>query len=289
MTGCRFVHDHQAEHAVRDLCRVIELPRSTYYAWLNHEPSQRAWEDNVLLGEIKEIHTLSRHTYGAPRILGELRHRGHRVGRHRVARIMVEHGLVGVHGRKKWRRGKPNTAYAPDLLERDFSASRPDERWVADISEFHCLDGKLFLAGIRDLFDKTLVGWAMGERQTTDLVVSALVMAPSRRRPDGELVHHSDKGPQYTSLELANRLSDWGLSASFGSTGDAYDNAAMESFWATAKREIEFLHGPVRQLAKSQLRTIIFEYVEVFYNRERHQAVLGHLTPAEYYATSKVA
>jgi len=289
VTGCRFVHDHQAEHAVRDLCRVIELPRSTYYAWLNHEPSQRAWEDNALLGEIKEIHTLSRHTYGAPRILGQLRHRGHRVGRHRVARIMVEHGLVGVHGRKKWRRGKPNTAYAPDLLERDFSASRPDERWVADISEFHCLDGKLFLAGIRDLFDKTLVGWAMGERQTTDLVVSALVMALSRRRPDGELVHHSDKGPQYTSLELANRLSDWGLSASFGSTGDAYDNAAMESFWATAKREIEFLHGPVRQLAKSQLRTIIFEYVEVFYNRERHQAILGHLTPAEYYATSKVA
>ena len=289
MTGCRFVHDHQAEHAVKDLCRVIDLPRSTYYAWLSHQPSQRAWEDNTLLGEIKEIHTLSRHTYGAPRILGQLRHRGHRVGRHRVARIMVEHGLVGVHGRKKWRRGKANTAYAPDLLERDFSATRPDERWVADISEFHCLDGKLFLAGIRDLFDKTLVGWAMGERQTTDLVVSALVMALSRRRPDGELVHHSDKGPQYTSLDMANRLSDWGLSASFGSTGDAYDNAAMESFWATAKREIEFLHGPVRQLAKSQLRTIIFEYVEVFYNRERHQAILGHLTPAEYYATAKVA
>ena len=223
MTGCRFVHDHQAEHAVSDLCRVIDLPRSTYYAWLNYQPSQREWDDNVLLSEIKDIHTLSRHTYGAPRVLGQLRHRGHRVGRHRVARIMVGHGLVGVHGRKKWRRGKPDTAYAPDLLERDFSATRPDERWVADISEFHCLDGKLFLAGIRDLFDKTLVGWAMGERQTTDLVVSALVMALSRRRPDAELVHHSDKGPQYTSLELANRLSDWGLSASFGSTGDAYE------------------------------------------------------------------
>lgn len=196
MTGCRFVHDHQAEHAVKDLCRVIDLPRSTYYAWLNHQPSQRAWDDNALLDEIKDIHALSRHTYGAPRILGQLRHRGHRVGRHRVARIMGEHGLVGVHGRKKWRRGKPDTAFAPDLLERDFSATRPDERWVADISEFHCFDGKLFLAGIRDLFDKALVGWAMGERQTTDLVVSALVMALSRRRPDAELVHHSDKGPQ---------------------------------------------------------------------------------------------
>ena len=131
MTGCRFVHDHQAEHAVTDLCRVISLPRSTYYAWLTHQPSTRDWEDNVLLSEIEDIHVRSRHTYGAPRILGQLRSRGHRVGRDRVARIMVEHGLVGVHGRKKWRRGKANTAYAPDLLERDFSAQRPDERWVA--------------------------------------------------------------------------------------------------------------------------------------------------------------
>jgi transposase InsO family protein len=202
---------------------------------------------------------------------------------------MVGHALVGVHGRKKWRRGTLDTAYAPDLLERDFSATRPDERWVADISEFHCFDGKLFLAGIRDLFDKTLVGWAMGERQTTDLVVSALVMARSRRCPDGELVHHCDKGPQYTSLELANRLSDWGLSVSFGSTGDAYDNVAMENIWATAKREIEFLHGPVRQLTKSQLHSIIFEYVEVLYSRQRYHAILGYLTPAKYYATAKVA
>lgn len=223
MTGCRFVHDHQADHVVTDLCRVIDLPRSTYYAWLAHQPSQREWEDNALFRESEGIHERSRHTYGAPRIWGQLRNRGHRVGRHRVARIMVEHGLVGVHGRKKWRRGKAHSAYAPDLLERDFSASRPDERWAADISEFHCLDGKLFLACIRDLFDKTLMGWAMGERQTTDLVVSALVMALTRQRPGGAQVHHPDKGPQYTSLELANRLSDWGLSASFASTGDAYD------------------------------------------------------------------
>ena len=243
----------------------------------------------MLLSEIRDIHGLSRDTCGAPRIRGQLRHRGHRIGRHRVARIMCEHGLVGVHGRSGWRRGEANTAYAPDLLERDFSATRPDERWVADISEFHFLDGQRFLAGIRNLFDKTLVGWALGERQTTDLVVSALVMGLSRRRPDGELVHHSDKSPQYTSLELANRLSDWGLSTSFGSTGDAYDNAAMESFWGTGKRENEFLHGPVRQLARSQLRTIIFDYVEEFYNRERHRAILGHLTPAQYDATAKVA
>lgn len=202
---------------------------------------------------------------------------------------MARDGLVGVHGRRRWRRGRRETAFAPDLLNRDFSASRPDERWVADVSEFHCLDGKLFLAGIRDLFDRTLVGWAMAERQTTDLVVSALVMALSRRRPEGELLHHSDKGSIYTSLEFANRLGDWHLDASFGSTGDAFDNAAMESFWGHAKREIEFFHGPVKDLTRSQLRTIIFEYVEVFYNRERHQAALGHRTPAEAYTAAKVA
>lgn len=289
MTGCRFVHDHKAEYCVTDLCRVIELPRSTYYAWVNYQPSHRELANNELLNQIVDIHRRSRHTYGVPRVWGQLRNRDLRVGRHRVARLMARHGLVGVHGRKKWRRGRVDTAFAPDQLNRDFSALGPDERWVADLSEFHCLDGKLFVAGIRDLFDKTLVGWSMGERQTTDLVVSALVMALSRRAPDKELVHHSDKGSQYTSLEFANRLAAWNITASFGSTGDAYDNAAMETFWAVTKREIEFLHGPVKNKTRSQLRTIIFDYVEVFYNRERHQAGLGHRTPAEVYASAMVA
>ena len=223
MTGCRFVHDHRAEYRVKDLCRVAQVPRSTYYAWRNHEPSQRDLADETLLEDIRAIHSRSRSTYGAPRVWGQLRHQGHRVGRHRVARLMAREGLVGVHGRKKWRRGRRDVAPAPDLLQRDFSASRPDERWVADVSEFHCPDGKLFLAGIRDLFDRGLPGWAMGERQSTDLVVSALVMALSRRRPEGDLVHHSDKGSIYTSLEFANRLADWRVTASFGSTGECFD------------------------------------------------------------------
>jgi transposase InsO family protein len=289
VTGCRFVHDHKAEFRVTDLCRLIELSRSSYYAWVRFQPSQRELEDNELFDHIIDIHTRSRRTYGAPRVWGQLRNRDLCVGRHRVARIKAEHGLVGVHGRKKWRRGRVDVAPAPDLLQRDFAALGPDERWVADLSEFHCLDGKLFLAGIHDLFDKTLVGWSMGERQTTDLVVSALVMALSRRSPDKELVHHSDKGSQYTSLEFANRLAAWNITASFGSTGDTYDNAAMETFWAAAKREIEFLHGPVKHKTRSQLRTIIFDYVEIFYNRERHQAALGHRTPAEVYEAAMVA
>ena len=140
-------------------------------------------DDAWLANEIFDIHTASHGTYGAPRIRGQLRRHGHLVGRKRVARVMRQLGLVGAHGRKKWRRGRPNTAPAADLLERDFTAAVPNERWVADISEFRCCDGKLFLAGIKDLHDRTVVGWSMGERQTTDLVVDALVMALARASP----------------------------------------------------------------------------------------------------------
>ena len=171
----------------------------------------------------------SQRTYGAPRVHGQLRHRGRRVGRKRVARLMRQQGVVGVHGRRRWRRGKPNTAPAPDLLQRDFTAGAPDERWVADITEFKCWDGKLYLAGIKDLHDQSIVGWSMGERQTTDLVVNALVMALGRRHPDpGELTHHADRGSQYTSgvLEPDDRLEDQPVV--LGATGTCFDNAAME-------------------------------------------------------------
>lgn len=198
--------------------------------------------------------------------------------------LMAAEGLVGVHGRRKWRRGKPNTAPAPDLLERDFKAEAPDQRWVADITEFACWDGTLYLAGIKDLCDQSIVGWSMAIRQTTDLVVNALVMALGRRHPDDELVHHADRGPQYTSLEFSTRLADWGIAASYSRTGNCWDNAAMESTWATIKKEIHHIHGDWTQMTRSQLRTILFAYIETFYNRGRHQARLGHRTPADVYA-----
>jgi putative transposase len=145
------------------------------------------------VAEIADIHQASQCTYGALRVHGQLRHRGHRVGRKRVARLMAAEGLVGVHGRRKWRRGRPNTAPAPD------------QRWVEDITEFACSDGTLYPAGIKDLCDQSIVGWSMGVRQTTDLVVNALVMALGRRHPDADLLHHADRGPQYTSLEFSTR------------------------------------------------------------------------------------
>lgn len=288
MTRCWFVDDHKADHAVTKLCELVELSRATYYRWTGGSMSQRLVEDAYLANEIVDIYRQSRGTYGSPRIWGQLRRAGVRVSPKRVARIMAELGLVGAHSRKRWRCGA-GTAPAGDLLERDFTAESSDLRWVADITEFACLDGKLFLAGIMDLHDRGITGWSMGERQTTDLVVNALVMALARRDPDSELIHHADKGPQYTSVEFTNRLADWNLRASYSSTGDCFDNAAMESVWATLKREVRHLHGDWRQLTRSQLRTILFDYIETFYNRARHQARLGHRTPTETYAASRAA
>ena len=289
MIGFRFVSEHQADYQVTALCRIAGVSRSSFYAWSTRPPSPRAQADAVLLEDIREIHSQSRRTYGAPRIAGQLRRRGIRVSRHRVARLMRIDGLAGVHGRRKWRRGNDRMVPAPDLLERDFTAPNSDLRWVADITQFRCLDGRLYLAGIRDLHDRSIVGWSMGERQTTDLVVAALVMALGRRQPAGELVHHADHGCQYTSVEFTNRLADWGLAGSYGTVGDCWDNAAMESFWATLKKEVRHIWGPFEQLTRSQLRTILFDYIETFYNRSRHQQALGNRTPAETYAATRAA
>jgi hypothetical protein len=188
--------------------------------------------------------------------------------------------LVGVHSRKKWRRGRLEVAPAPDLLKRDFSASRPDERWVADITEFMTGEGKLFLAGVKDLYGRGLVGWSMGTRQTSELVIEAVSMAVARRDPLIPPLHHSDKGCQYTSLDFTNRLHELGLVPSYGSTGDCYDNAAMETFWATLKRELSWIHGPLIYMNRARLRSALFDYIEIFYNRERALPEIASLTSA---------
>ncbi len=288
MSCFRFVDDHRADYPVKRLCALVGVPRSSFYEWANRALSEHYLSDAWLANDIYDIHVASRRTYGAPRIQGQLRHLGKCHSTKRIARIMAECGLVGAHGRRKWRRGRANTAPAPDLLERDFTADRSDERWVADITEFSCRDGKLYLAGIKDLHDQGLAGWSMGERRPTDLVVNALVMALARRAPGTTLIHHADRGSQYTSLEFTNRLADWKVRASYGSTGDCFDNAAMESTWAAIKREIRHIHGPWDKRTRSQMRTILFDYIETFYNRRRHQARLGHRTPAQVYAASQL-
>lgn len=282
MTGYRFISEHCDAYPVVRICRVVGINRSGFYKWNDRALSQRNQVDAELLVEITEIYKASRGTYGSPRIWGQLTRRGINVGRKRVARLMRHADLIGVHTRRKWRRGRPDVAPAPDLVQRDFTADAPDRVWVADITEFVTREGKLFLAGIVDVATSQIVGWSMQNRQTSDLVVDALVAAALRRNITGDLVHHSDRGSQYMSLAFTNRLEDLDLVPSFGSTGDCYDNAKMEAFWATLKREIVWITGVETFDTRAELRAVIFDYIEVFYNNQRHQAGLGHLTPNEY-------
>ena len=287
MIRFRFVDDHRHVHDVKRMCALVDVPRSSFYAWAagpSRAVMARADAEVELTVVIEQVWRDSRRTYGWPRVWGQLtRRRGITVSRRRVARIMRKQGFVGAHTRKRWRRGRPDIAPAADRLQRVFNAERPNLRWVADITEFPTGEGKLHLAAIRDLCHRGIVGWAMDEHQDALLVVDALTMALGRTAPDPDgLIHHSDKGSQYTSLDFVMAAGHAGLQLSFGSTGDCFDNAAMETFWATLKREIAHIRGPAGIWFET--RAYLFEFIEVFYNRQRHQSGLGHLTPAEYAA-----
>lgn len=284
MSRFRFVSDHAHAYGVKRLCDLAEVSRSGYDKWRHRQvaPGPRAARDAELLGLIRQIHADSRCTYGAPRVHGQLRRRGHRLGRKRVARLMRTDGLVGVHGRKRWRKGKSGNAPTVDLLERDFTASPPDSRWVADMTEFNTGEGRYYLAGIKDLCTKEVVGWAMSERRTAEIVVDALVMALGRRGDtQADVVHHADHGSPYMSLAFDIAADVPGLRLSYGTVGDCYDNAAMETFWASLKREIAWLRGSTYFATRREARSYLFEFIEVFYNRQRHQIGLGDRTPIE--------
>lgn len=282
MSRFRFVSDHHHGYGVKRLCQVLGVSRSGYYAWRDRGPSAHAVRDAELSAVVVEVHRRSRRIYGAPRVHAELGRLGHHTGRKRIARLMREHGLVGAHSRRRWRTGRPNTAWAPDLLERDFNPARRDTVWAADVTQFRTAEGWLHFAGVIDLYSRRVVGWAMGTAPDADLVIDALVMAFERRRPDQRIVHHADRGAAYTSLAFGQRLETLGITASFGSTGDAYDNAAVEATWAVLKRELAWIHGHQTWPTRDLLRSAIFDYVEGFYNTTRIKARLGYRSPAEF-------
>jgi putative transposase len=231
---------------------------------------------------ILEIHERSRRTYGAPRVHAELRRLDQRCSRKRVARLMRTSGLVGVHARRRWRRGRPDVAPVPDLVNRDFMPSGPDQVWAADVTQFRTHEGWLHLAAVIDLWSRRIVGWSMSASPNSELVTDALLMAFQRRRPDRRVVHHSDRGAAYTSLAFSQRVRDLELDQSFGSTGDCYDNAAVEAFWATLKRELGWIHNTTTWPSRAELRSALFDYIEGFYNPNRIQRRLGHQSPADY-------
>jgi putative transposase len=184
-----------------------------------------------------------------------------------------------VHARRRWRRGRPDTAPAPDLVNRRFDPPGPDRVWAADVTQFRTGQGWLYLAGVIDLYSRRVVGWAMSDRPDTDLVTDALMMAFPRRRPDRRVVHHSDRGAVYTSLAFSHQLTERSLAQSFGSTSDAHDNAAAEAFWATLKRELAWIHQRTTWSTRTELRTAVFDHIEAFYNPERIPRRLGHHNP----------
>ena len=281
MSAFRLIEAEKASHSVPILCRLLGVSRSGYYAWRNRPPSEKARLDAVLSEKIEMIHRNSRATYGAPRVHAELRSIGIRFGRKRVARLMCQAKPKGcLRGRRmRTTRRLALRQVAPDLVRRNFAVEEPDRLWVADITYVRSKEGFVYLAFILDTCSRRVVGWSMARHLRTELVVNALQMAIARRKPAPGLVHHSDRGVQYTSLSFGKRLEDEGLVPSMGQVGTAYDNALAESFVATLKTELLYRNAwPTRQAA----RTAIFEYVEGFYNPRRRHSALGHLSPAEF-------
>jgi putative transposase len=283
VTRFRFVDDHTSEFPIERLSQLVGVPRSSFYAWKTRVPSKRELDDRDLMKIITDIYVRSRRTYGVPRVLGQLHLTGHRVAKSRVARLMKANKLVGATTIKKWRVIRADLAGIPDdLYKRDFTATAPNQRWVADMTEFPTGEGKLHLAGIRDLFHRGIVGWATGPGPNSNLAVEALTMAMSRTGYRDDVIHHSDKGSAYTSLHFACNTGNLNVRLSFGSTGDAYDNAAIETVWARLKVEIAWIRGNIYFDTRAEAHDYLFEFIEVFYNRQRHQTGLGHRTPTEY-------
>ena len=262
------------------MARVLGVSPSGFYAWLRRRPSRRAREDRRLSEAVREAHAASRGVYGAPRVRAELRASGLSVSRKRVARLMREQGLAGVTRRRKFRTTIRNAERrpAPDLVNREFSAPAPNRLWVSDITEVPTGTRPLYLAATVDAFSRRVVGWAMGLRQQTDLVLGALEMALSQRRAAG-VVHHSDQGCQYTSFAFGARCRRAGVRPSMGSVGDCFDNAMAESFFATLECE---LLGRTPLATPEQARREIFSFIEGWYNPRRRHSALGYRSPLDY-------
>lgn len=270
----------QAEHRVATMCRVLGVSTSGYYAWLQREQSDRAKEDEELTEAIRKIHEQSRSTYGAPRIHAELADDGTRVGIKRVARLMQAAGLEGVSRRRGVRttRRDKNARKAPDLVNRDFTASRPNELWIADITYVPTWAGFLYLAVVIDVFSRRVVGWSMRSHMRAELVREALDMAIWNRRPEAA-IHHSDQGSQYTSVQFGQRCKEAGIQLSMGSVGDCYDNAMCESFFASL--ECELIDRNVFK-NRGEARVAVFEYIEGWYNPSRRHSALGYMSPNNF-------
>jgi putative transposase len=272
---------HGQQFRVQAMCRVLKVSRSGYYRWCRSSEGLRAREDRKLVVEIRAAYERSRGRYGSPRIYRELKEHGVRCGKHRVERLMRKAGLQAKRRRsfKVTTRSAAGHPVAPNRLNRQFAVSEVNTVWAGDITYLETREGWLYLAVLLDLCSRRVVGWACSERMTHDLVLWALEQALQQRQPSPGLLHHSDRGSQYTCEDYLTKLSRRGLEVSMSRRGDCYDNAVVESFFSTLKAELEGYGGyQTRQQAQSEL----FEYIEVFYNRQRRHSFLGYLSPAAF-------
>jgi len=277
----RFIRAERANHPVATLCRVLGVSRAGFYAAQSRPPCQRAREDEWIAKAITEIHQASRGTYGAPRVQAMLARRGINVSRKRVARLMRAKGVSGLIRRRKGRTTirLPGVATAPDLVAREWNPTEPNRLWVADITYCRSWEGWLYLAAVLDCHSRKVVGWSLRNDLRAELVTDAIEMAVSRRRPEERLIHHSDRGSQYVSLAFGERCKEAGIDLSMTQGGSPLDNAVAESFFATLKRElVDRYSWPTRE----DLRVAIFEWIEVFYNRQRIHTALNYASPEEF-------
>ncbi len=278
MSRYGFIQREKAIYPIATMCRVLGVARAGYYAWTCRGVSARAQRDQLLATQIAAAYARSRATYGAPRVHAERRAGGTRCARKRVARLMRAAGLVGRHRRRRSGTtvAEPTHTPAPNLVARDFAAPGPNRLWIGDITYLPTREGWLYLAVLLDVASRRIVGWAMADHLRAELALGALAMALQRRRPEPGLVHHTDRGCQYTAAAYQARLAEHGVTVSMSRAGECLDNAMAESFFSTLKAElVDTRTWPTRAAA----RTAIFEWLEVFYNRQRRHSALGYRAP----------
>lgn len=276
-----FIADHRRQFTVKGMCRVLQVKRSGFYAWLKRGESARGQANAALLERIRAIHQESRQTYGSPRMVKALQVEGVCCNHKRVARLMRQARLVGVQRGKSHpitTQRAPEAVAAPNLLNQEFSALTPDQKWVSDFTYIDTAEGWLYLAVVLDLFSRKVVGWAMSAQMDTALVQAAWEMALANRQPLPGLLHHSDQGSQYTSAAYQHDLARLESRVSMSRVGNCYDNAVMESFFATLKSECVTYQFD----SHAQARTTIFEFIEVWYNRKRLHSFLGYRSPVDF-------
>jgi putative transposase len=288
VTRFAFIDREKAHHDVAALCRLLNVSRSGFYAWISRPPSARTVADEVLAVQIRTAYHDNRRVYGAPRIHAELADAGVRVGRKRVARLMRRAELVGCHRRKRSfsiTRQDPKAEAAPDRVDRRFLATTPNQLWVADVTYVPTVQGWLYLACVTDVFSRMVIGWSMASHRKTGLVVDAVTMAVHRRGGHVPgVIHHSDRGGEYSSHALERELRSHGALASMGSVADCFDNALAESVFATLECELFDQQPAGRFATRREAKLAVFDYLETFYNPRRRHSALGQIAPATFEA-----